>query len=59
MALILVVEDDPLLRAVTRAALQAAGHLVIEAENGEQGLYQAGERHPELIITDVNMAPTK
>jgi CheY-like chemotaxis protein len=54
---ILVVEDDPRVRAVTVRALRAAGHRVIAAGNGAEALGIAegnpGELH--LVVTDVVM----
>lgn len=54
---ILVVEDDPLLRGVLQLALERSGHVVLLAENGEEGLLQA-RRHAgaiALIVSDIVM----
>jgi signal transduction histidine kinase len=52
---ILVVEDDPHVRAVTTRSLAAAGYAVIEAANGDEALERAaglpGRLH--LVVTDV------
>lgn len=55
MALILVVDDDRMMRMVATHALKMAGHGVIEAEDGTQGLELARTRQPELILCDVVM----
>ncbi len=52
---ILVIDDDPQNREVVRIRLERAGHRVIEAENGMDGLRLAGEHKPSLIILDVMM----
>ena len=52
---ILVVEDSSLLRSVVVNALGDAGFLVIEAENGKEGLDVAKREHPDLIILDLIM----
>lgn len=49
---ILLVEDDSATRLVLRRGLQMAGYNVIEASNGEEGLKQALECHPALILCD-------
>jgi CheY-like chemotaxis protein len=54
---ILVIEDDPRVRAVTVRALRAAGHRVLVASNGAEALGIA-EGNPgglHLVVTDVVM----
>jgi PAS domain S-box-containing protein len=54
---ILLVEDEPALREVTRRILQGAGYRVILAENGIEAL-QAAELHTgqiDLLLSDVIM----
>jgi len=55
MALILMIDDDPSVRRMTRRILEAAGHEVIEADDGSQGLKLFAERQPQLVITDIVM----
>ncbi len=55
MPLILVIEDDRVQRVLTAGALQAAGHEVLEAVDGETGLQAARTRRPDLILCDVMM----
>jgi signal transduction histidine kinase/DNA-binding response OmpR family regulator len=52
---ILVVEDDPEIRAGTVRLLAKAGYLVFEAENGTRGLVEALAVRPDLILSDVAM----
>jgi signal transduction histidine kinase/DNA-binding response OmpR family regulator len=52
---ILVVEDDPEIRAGTVRLLAKAGYLVFEAENGARGLVEALAVRPDLILSDVAM----
>jgi len=55
MAQLLVIDDEPSVREVTRRTLEAAGHSVVTAENGEVG-YEAFTAQPfDLVITDVLM----
>lgn len=53
MARILVIEDEPQIRANLRRFLQLEGHEVIEAGNGVQGVEAAGAQRPDLILCDV------
>jgi two-component system, OmpR family, alkaline phosphatase synthesis response regulator PhoP len=50
---ILVVEDSRFLRLANERALTNAGHNVISASDGEEGLRLAVERQPDLIILDM------
>ena len=52
---ILVVEDEPDLRAVLGEALREAGHEVTLAADGQQGLTQVTEQAFDVVITDVNL----
>jgi two-component system, cell cycle sensor histidine kinase and response regulator CckA len=54
---VMVVEDEPSLRALTVSALQKQGYAVLEAENGEHALRVAAD-YPaaiHLLVTDVIM----
>ena len=55
MAKVLVVDDDPDIRAVIMEALRVAGHDVFSATNGRDGVHQALAIQPDLIITDLFM----
>jgi PAS domain S-box-containing protein len=55
---LLVVEDDPSVRGLASAILQAQGYTVLRAANGQEGLRVAGEHKGKplrLVITDVVM----
>lgn len=54
LPLILIVEDNPDLRAFTRTYLQTT-YRIIEAENGKQAYELAKRNIPDLIITDLMM----
>jgi two-component system chemotaxis response regulator CheY len=55
MATILTVDDSPGIRQMIKVVLGPAGHTVIEAGDGAQGLEKAKANHPSLVITDLNM----
>ncbi|MDY6939783.1 MAG: diguanylate cyclase [Cyanobacteriota bacterium] len=52
MAKILIVDDDPTTRLILKKALQNAGHSVLSAKNGLDGLEQVKTLHPALVICD-------
>ena len=49
---ILVVDDDPVIQLVLRKTLQGQGYEVITASSGEQGIEQAEQGSPALMICD-------
>jgi len=51
---ILVVDDEPDVRAIVRDLLELEGHEVIVAGNGEEALAYGGDP-PDLLLTDVVM----
>lgn len=55
MALILIVDDSPTMMSATSKILIAAGHKVIQAENGDEGIKKAVSEKPDLILMDVVM----
>jgi CheY-like chemotaxis protein len=57
MALIVVVEDDPGTRMLIASVLKKEGHDVLTADNGSQGMAVIRGRRPDLILSDVEMAP--
>jgi two-component system chemotaxis response regulator CheY len=55
MATILTVDDSPSIRQMIKVVLGPAGHNVIEAGDGAQGLEKAKSGRVDLVITDLNM----
>lgn len=55
MSRLLVIEDEPIVLKILVLALEAAGHDLITAEDGNLGLEQAREHKPDLIITDMSL----
>lgn len=54
LASVLVVEDDPTIRALLAMALAGAGYAdVREAARGDEGLAEAKRRAPDLVLLDV------
>ena len=50
---ILIVDDSRFLRTANERALIRAGHNVISASDGEDGLRRAIENQPDLIVLDM------
>ena len=55
MPTILVIDDEPLMRRMVSRALTGAGHKVIAAEEGQEGLRLFRTHRPAVVITDLLM----
>ncbi len=55
MALILVVDDEPGIREMLRAALARDGHRVTTASSGEEALVRLRDEGCDLLLTDLAM----
>jgi CheY-like chemotaxis protein/phosphoribosyl 1,2-cyclic phosphodiesterase len=53
--LVLVVDDDEDLRILAGKALVRAGHRVLEAEGGLEGLALIASHRPDLVVLDLSM----
>jgi DNA-binding response OmpR family regulator len=53
--LVLVVDDDEMIRRLVRAVLEADEFEVVEARDGESALRLASEHHPALVVLDIMM----
>lgn len=52
---VLVVEDDPHIRRLVRAALQRAGHAVAEAASAREGLSLLDIEKPDAVLLDLGL----
>lgn len=52
---VLVIDDEDILRKTVRRILEAAGHEVMEAENGRIGLSVFRQSPPDVVLTDIVM----
>lgn len=52
---LLIVDDNELLRFANRLLFQRAGYTVVEAANGAQGLEQAHHQLPDVVLLDLRM----
>ena len=54
-ALILVADDDPSIRLMTRHILERDGYTVVEAADGQQALTLYKQKQPDLVLLDAMM----
>ena len=52
---VLVIEDRPMNRELVIDLLEAAGYIVLPAENAEQGIERARTEVPDLILMDIGL----
>ena len=55
VAKVLVVDDDPSLLRALRLGLQAGGHEVITAANGQQGISKTAASSPDVVVLDLGL----
>ncbi len=55
MTNILLIDDDPLITRPLARSLESHGYTVSIAENGKDGLQQALETRPDIVVLDVMM----
>ena len=54
-ATVLVVDDDPLNRAMLSMSLGSLGHQVVEAGNGLEAIERLAEHSVDVVLTDIEM----
>ncbi|MDA8171999.1 MAG: response regulator [Nitrospiraceae bacterium] len=52
---ILLIEDEPQMRRFLRVILRGHGYQMFEAATGGEGLAQAAQRNPELVLLDLGL----
>src|SRR5580693_6364001 len=51
----LVIDDEPQIRRLLRVTLEANGYAVIDAATGQDGIVQAAQGRPEIILLDLGL----
>jgi two-component system KDP operon response regulator KdpE len=51
----LVIDDEPQIRRLLRLTLEGNGYRVIDAATGTDGMLQAAQRRPEVILLDLGL----
>jgi two-component system, OmpR family, KDP operon response regulator KdpE len=54
-ATVLVVDDEPQIRRLLRVTLEANGYAVLDAATGQEGLVQAAQRRPDVVLLDLGL----
>jgi len=52
---ILVIDDEPQIRRLLRASLEGAGYAVRESSGGGDGIIEAAQHPPDLIVLDLGL----
>ena len=52
---VLIIDDEVQIRRLLRVTLEAGGYRVLEAASGEEGLAEAAQRNPDVIILDLGL----
>lgn len=55
MAIVLVIEDEPLVRDTIRLSLETGGYDVIIASDGREGVSILGRNKVDVVVTDLIM----
>ena len=55
VARVLVIDDDPSLLRALRLGLQAGGHDVVTAANGQQGISKTAVSTPDIVVLDLGL----
>jgi CheY-like chemotaxis protein len=58
MSRILIIDDEPSVRTMLRRVLEQAGHIVLEASNGREGLALWRRERTDVVVTDLYMPQT-
>ena len=54
-AIVLIIDDEVQIRRLLRVTLEAGGYRVFEAATGQDGLVEAAQRHPDVIVLDLGL----
>lgn len=54
-AIVLVIDDEPQIRRLLRVTLEAGGYAVVDAVNGNDGIVQAAQSRPDVIVLDLGL----
>jgi two-component system KDP operon response regulator KdpE len=51
----LVIDDEPQIRRLLRVTLEANGYRVFDAATGQEGIVQAAQRQPDVVLLDLGL----
>jgi two-component system KDP operon response regulator KdpE len=52
---VLIVDDEPQIRRLLRVTLEANGYHVVDAATGHDGIAQAAQRRPDVVVLDLGL----
>jgi len=52
---IMIVDDDPIIRAICRSSFEESGYTVLEAENGERAVTLLKTHNADVVFLDILM----
>jgi two-component system chemotaxis response regulator CheY len=52
---VLVIDDEPDIRSLVSMILESAGHMVVEARDGAEGLSKLQSEEPDVVLLDLRM----
>ena len=52
---VLVIDDEVQIRRLLRVSLESNGYRVIEASTGQEGIIEAAQRKPDVVILDLGL----
>lgn len=52
---VLIIDDEPQMRRLLRVTLEANGYRVVDAAAGQDGLVQAAQRKPDVVLLDLGL----
>ena len=52
---LLLVEDEPLLRALLSEVLREAEFAVVEADDGNEAMHALDHQRPQILVTDIEL----
>jgi two-component system KDP operon response regulator KdpE len=55
IATVLVIDDEPQIRRLLRVTLENNGYQVVDAANGQEGIIQAAQCRPQLVLLDLGL----
>src|SRR5438093_1357301 len=58
-AVALVIDDEPQMRRLLRVTLEANGYRVFDAATGKDGVAEAAQRKPDVVLLDLGLAVAK
>jgi len=56
---VLIIDDEPQIRRLLRVTLEANGYRVFDAATGQDGIVQAAQRRPDVVLLDLGLPDVK